>query len=59
MQIVGTASAFPSHYYSQDELLEGLRAFWGERIEKPEVLRRLHRHVGVDGRYLSIPKKNI
>lgn len=57
MQIVGIASAFPPHYYSQDELLDGLRQFWGERIEKPEVLRRLHRHVGVDGRYLSIPKE--
>jgi alkylresorcinol/alkylpyrone synthase len=57
MQIVGTASAFPPHYYSQDELLEGLRQFWGDRIEKPEVLRRLHRNVGVDGRYLSIPKE--
>jgi alkylresorcinol/alkylpyrone synthase len=57
MQIVSTASAFPRHYYSQEELLEGLRQFWGERIEKPEVLRRLHRHVGVDGRYLSIPRE--
>jgi alkylresorcinol/alkylpyrone synthase len=57
MRIVSTASAFPPHYYSQDELLEGLRQFWGDRIEKPEVLRRLHRHVGVDGRYLSIPKE--
>ncbi|HTR25435.1 MAG TPA: 3-oxoacyl-[acyl-carrier-protein] synthase III C-terminal domain-containing protein [Terriglobales bacterium] len=58
MQIVGTASAFPPHYYSQDELLEGLRQFWGDRIEKPEALRRLHRNVGVDGRYLSIPKEH-
>jgi alkylresorcinol/alkylpyrone synthase len=57
MKIVSTASAFPRHYYSQDELLDGLRAFWGDRIQKPEVLRRLHRHVGVDGRYLSIPKE--
>jgi len=57
MKIASTASAFPSHYYSQDELLDGLRAFWGERMENPEVLRRLHRNVGVDGRYLSIPKE--
>ncbi|HVM92982.1 MAG TPA: 3-oxoacyl-[acyl-carrier-protein] synthase III C-terminal domain-containing protein [Terriglobales bacterium] len=57
MQIVSTASAFPPHYYSQDELLEGLRQFWEGRLEKPEALLRLHRNVGVDGRYLSIPKE--
>src|ERR1700744_6514817 len=57
MRIVSTASAFPAHYYSQNELLEALRQLWGDRIEKPEVLPRLHRHVGVDGRYLSIPKE--
>src|SRR6202795_821622 len=57
MQIVSTASAFPRHYYSQDELLDGLRAFWGDRMENPEVLRRLHRNVGVDGRSLSTPKE--
>ena len=31
-------------------------AILGERIKNPAVLRRLHRHVGVDGRYLSLPK---
>ena len=57
MQIVSTASAFPKHYYSQEMLLAALQQFWGERIDNPNVLRRLHRHVGVDGRYLSIPKE--
>ena len=57
MQIVSTASAFPKHYYSQEMLLAALQQFWGERIANPNVLRRLHRHVGVDGRYLSIPKE--
>ena len=57
MQIVSTASAFPKHYYSQDMLLEALQKYWGHRIDNPNVLRRLHRHVGVDGRYLSIPKE--
>jgi alkylresorcinol/alkylpyrone synthase len=57
MQIVSTASAFPKHYYSQEELLAELQRFWGDRIDDPKVLRRLHRHVGVDGRYLSIPKE--
>jgi alkylresorcinol/alkylpyrone synthase len=57
MQIASTASAFPKHYYSQEMLLAALQQFWGDRIDNPNVLRRLHRHVGVDGRYLSIPKE--
>ena len=57
MHIVSTGSAFPRHYYSQETLLEALHEYWGERIENPNVLRRLHRHVGVDGRYLAIPKE--
>jgi len=57
MQIIGTDCAFPKHYYSQETLLAALQEFWQERIDNPEVLRRLHRHVGVDGRYLSIPKE--
>ena len=55
MRIVSAASAFPQHYYPQEQLLEALQAYWGEQIGNPNVLRRLHRHVGVDGRYLSLP----
>jgi alkylresorcinol/alkylpyrone synthase len=57
MQIVSAASAFPEHYYSQEMLLSALQEYWGEKIENPHVLRRLHRHVGVDGRFLSLPKE--
>ena len=56
MQIAGVASAFPEHYYPQEELVAELQKYWGDRIENPDVLRRLHRHTGVAGRYLSIPK---
>ncbi len=37
--------------------MEALQEYWGDRIENPHVLRRLHRHVGVDGRHLSLPKE--
>ncbi len=57
MRIVSAASAFPQHYYSQEMLLGALQEYWGEQIENPHVLRRLHRHVRVDGRYLSLPKE--
>ena len=57
MQIAAVASAFPKHYYPQQELLAELQRYWGDQIENADVLRRLHRHVEVDGRYLSIPKE--
>jgi alkylresorcinol/alkylpyrone synthase len=55
MQIVSATSAFPKHYYSQEMLFESLQQYWGDQLEKPEVLRRLHKNVGVDGRFLSLP----
>jgi alkylresorcinol/alkylpyrone synthase len=57
MRIVSTASAFPPHYYSQEMLLAALQEYWGEQVQNPQVLRRLHKHVGVDGRFLSLPKE--
>jgi alkylresorcinol/alkylpyrone synthase len=57
MQIVSAASAYPQHYYPQEQLLEALQEYWGEQITNPHVLRRLHRHVGVDGCFLSLPKE--
>jgi alkylresorcinol/alkylpyrone synthase len=55
MHIVSATSAFPKHYYSQEMLFAALEQDWGDRLAKPEVLRRLHKNVGVDGRFLSLP----
>jgi alkylresorcinol/alkylpyrone synthase len=55
MQIVSATSAFPKHYYSQETLLAALQEYWGDQLAKPELLRRLHKKVGVDGRFLSLP----
>jgi alkylresorcinol/alkylpyrone synthase len=55
MQIVSVASAFPKHYYSQAVLLQALQTYWGAELENPELLRRLHRNTGVDGRHLALP----
>jgi alkylresorcinol/alkylpyrone synthase len=55
MQIVSAASAFPKHYYSQETLFAALQQYWGDQLEKPEVLHRLYNNVGVDGRFLSLP----
>ena len=55
MQIASAASAFPKHYYPQETLSAALQQYWGDRLSKPEVFRRLHSNVGVDGRFLSLP----
>jgi alkylresorcinol/alkylpyrone synthase len=57
MRIASAASAFPQHYYSQEMLLEALQEYWGDQVQNPHVLRRLHSHVGVDGRFLALPKE--
>jgi alkylresorcinol/alkylpyrone synthase len=54
MRIASAASAFPKYYYSQKFLLEQLQQYWGERLENPKLLERLHRHVTVDGRHLAL-----
>ena len=55
MQIISAASAFPKHYYPQAVLLQALQTYWGAELEKPELLHRLHRNTGVDGRHLALP----
>ncbi len=55
MKIIAAASAYPPNYYSQPVLLAALRGFWADRLERPEVLDRLHARACVDGRYLARP----
>src|SRR6202162_308854 len=55
MQIISAASAFPKYYYSQDVLCRALQEYWGDKLENPALMRRLQRHTGVEGRYLSLP----
>ncbi len=54
------SSAPPPHFRSTTIPGHAARrsaAILGRPHPNPTVLRRLHRHVGVDGRYLSIPKE--
>lgn len=55
MRICGVASAFPKNYYSQDVIREALKSRWSDKLEKPQVLDRLHSNVGVRGRHLALP----
>jgi alkylresorcinol/alkylpyrone synthase len=55
MRIAAVATAFPDHYYAQDELLLALKRSWGDRLDNVAVLERLHRRLGVEGRHLALP----
>jgi alkylresorcinol/alkylpyrone synthase len=55
MRICGVASAFPKNYYSQDIIREALKKRWSNKLERPQVLDRLHSNVGVQGRHLALP----
>ncbi|HEY2774400.1 MAG TPA: 3-oxoacyl-[acyl-carrier-protein] synthase III C-terminal domain-containing protein [Candidatus Binatia bacterium] len=53
--IVSVAGAHPPHHYSQEELLDALRLFWGKQHHNPARLDSLHRSVCVGGRHLALP----
>ncbi len=55
MRIAGAASALPKNKYDQMVLLSALKAYWGERLEDPRFLERLHGRVGVETRHLALP----
>src|SRR5271167_2692774 len=55
MQIITTATAFPPHYFLQEEVVEKLKAQWEGGLENSAVLERLHSRTGVAGRYFSLP----
>ena len=55
MQIISTATAFPPHYFLQQEVVEALKTQWENGLENAAVLERLHSRTGVAGRYFSLP----
>lgn len=55
MIIAAAASALPKYEYDQRVLLAALKAYWGDRLDEPRFLERLHQRVGVDKRYLALP----
>jgi alkylresorcinol/alkylpyrone synthase len=55
MKIAGVGTAFPSNYYSQEEISAALKHQWAGKLDRPEVIDRLHSNVGVRQRHLSLP----
>jgi alkylresorcinol/alkylpyrone synthase len=54
-RIAGVASAFPRHYYSQEQVANALKRHWGKELGNPDVLDRPLARVGVEGRHLALP----
>lgn len=55
MKILSAATALPPHYYSQRVLIDAFRKHWGGRLDRFDILERLHAATQVDGRYLALP----
>jgi alkylresorcinol/alkylpyrone synthase len=55
MIIAGAASALPKHYYSQKALIAAFKQYWGDKLENPGIIDRLHARACVDGRFLALP----
>src|ERR1051326_3008445 len=55
MRIAGAGSAFPQYVYDQAAIVAALKEYWGERLDRPELLERLHARSGVEQRHLVLP----
>ena len=55
LRISSVGTAFPPHYYEQDELLSALKRYWAREHHNPSRLDRLHENVLVGGRHLALP----
>jgi len=55
MRIAAVASAFPEHHYPQKVLVEALQKYFGGKLANPQRLERIYSHMGVEGRYLTLP----
>lgn len=53
--IVSTATAFPPHYYQQEEILAWLSDLWSGQESRIARLEQFHRNAMVSGRHLALP----
>lgn len=53
--IVTAASAFPDHYYRQEEITATMQKLWAGRPSSLDRLASFHRNMQIRGRYLALP----
>lgn len=54
-RIVGVASAMPAHRYPQAAITAALKHLWDGKLQRPDLLDRLHARARVDYRHLAFP----
>ncbi len=55
MRIAGVGSALPENRFRQEMLTAALKNHWGEKLDNPALMERMHSRAGVDYRYLAFP----
>jgi alkylresorcinol/alkylpyrone synthase len=55
VRIAGVASAVPKHRFSQSTITAALKSYWGDKLQRPELLEQIHSRVGVDYRHMAFP----
>jgi alkylresorcinol/alkylpyrone synthase len=55
MRIAGAGRALPAYRYSQAAITAAVTQLWQDRLDRPELLARLHARVGVAQRHLAFP----
>jgi alkylresorcinol/alkylpyrone synthase len=55
MRIAAVGRALPPNFYTQKQLLAGLRAMWAEHSADLDRLETLHERARVEGRHLALP----
>ena len=53
--IVTAASAFPEHYYRQEDITAAMQKLWAGCPSSLERLASFHRNMQINGRYLALP----
>ncbi len=53
MRIVSVARALPDNVYRQEDITNALKDYWGDKLEQPASLEKLHSRVGVSQRHLA------
>jgi alkylresorcinol/alkylpyrone synthase len=54
-RIAGVGSAMPKYCYSQGAITNALKQLWAEKLDRPELLDRIHSRTRVASRHLAFP----
>lgn len=54
-RIAGAASGLPAYRYPQSAITAALKRLWKDRLDRPEMLDRIHARARVDYRHLALP----